>query len=78
MWKIFAGSKWMLIAAGVLVVGLISFFTIQYIQQAERDSVTTEIQEKQIQKRNRIDEAIRTAPTTVDSSMQYLIDRQGD
>jgi len=75
-WKIIAGSKVTLVAVTALVAGLISFFTIRYIQQAERDKVTIELQEQQMERRQRVDEGIRSAPVNVDDSLQYLRDRQ--
>jgi apolipoprotein N-acyltransferase len=74
----FAGKKLILIAVAVLVVGLISFTTIRYIQSAEQDKVTIELQEKQVEKRKKIDRAVRNSPSTVNDSLQYLQRRQGD
>jgi len=72
-----AGSKVTLVVVTVLVVGLISFFTIRYIQSAEEDKIIKEIQQEQIEKRKRIDEGVRSAPDTPTDSLQYLRDRQG-
>lgn len=77
IWKIIAGSKVTLVVVTALVVGLISFFTIRYIQEAEKGKVTIELQEQQIERRQRVDEGVRTAPVDVDDSLQYLRDRQG-
>lgn len=77
-WKTIAGSKVTLVVVTALVAGLISFFTIRYIQQAERGKVTIELQDKQIERRKQVDEGVRTAPSNVDDSLQYLRDRQGN
>jgi len=77
-WKTIAGSKVTLVVVTALVVGLISFFTIRYIQQAERGKVTIELQDKQIERRKQVDEGVRNAPANVDDSLQYLRDRQGN
>ena len=77
-----AGSKVVLIAVTALVAGLISYFTIQYIQQAEKDKLLLEIQDKQNTKRKVIREAIKKAPaadpTDATDSLQYLNNRNKD
>jgi len=78
LWRTIAGSKVTLVVVTALVVGLISFFTIRYIQEAERNKVTTEIQDKQIERRKQIDEGVRSAPDSASDSLRYLNDRQGD
>ena len=67
--------KW-LIGSGIALVLILSVvFGIRYIQGAEESKITTEIQEKQIERRKKIDEAVRNSPDTVDDSLQYLRDR---
>ena len=78
LWRTIAGSKVTLVVVTALVVGLISFFTIRYIQEAERNKITTEIQDKQIERRKQIDEGVRSAPDSVTDGLQYLRERQGD
>jgi len=77
MLRLLAGSKVTLVVVTALVVGLISFFTIRYIQSAEEDRIIKEIQQEQIEKRKRIDEGVRSAPDNASDSLQYLRDRQG-
>lgn len=74
----FVGSKTGLVIVTALVVGLISFSMIQYIQRAEEDKVIKVLQEKQIERSNNVNENIRTAPDTVDDSLQYLLDRDSN
>ena len=76
--SILAGSKTGRIVAVVLAAGLISYFTIQYIQSREEDRNIIELQGQQIEKRKKIDKAIRDDPGTVDDSLQYLRERQSD
>lgn len=76
MLRLLAGSKVTLVVVTALVVGLISFFTIRYIQSAEEDKIIREIQQEQIEKRKRIDEGVRSAPDTPTDSLRYLRDRQ--
>lgn len=78
--KLIAGNKWIGIAALVLVVGLISFFVIQYIQSAERETIQLETIKETNKKRERIRDAIDNRPTSDDASdeLQFLRDRQGD
>jgi len=77
-----AGSKVVLIVVTALVAGLISYFTIQYIQQAEKDKLLIEIQEKQNTKRKVIREAIKKPPAAdpadATDSLQYLNNRNKD
>lgn len=77
-----AGSKVVLIVVTALVAGLISYFTIQYIQQAEKDKLLIEIQEKQNTKRKVIRDAIKKAPAAdpadATDSLQYLNNRNKD
>ena len=75
--SILVGSKMGRIVLVALAAGLISFFTIRYIQEQERDKNTIEIQGNQIEKRKKIDKAIRDTDGTVDDSLQYLRERQG-
>ena len=74
-----AGSKVVLVVVTALVAGLISYFTIQYIQQAEKDKLLIEIQEEQNTKRKVIREAIKKPPTAdpadATDSLQYLNNR---
>lgn len=72
----FAGKNLVILVVAALAVGSIIFGMVQYIQSAERDKVIIELQEKQKERRRKVDEAIRTAPTTVDDSLQYLNGRQ--
>jgi ABC-type microcin C transport system permease subunit YejB len=74
----FVGSKTGLVIVTALVVGLISFATIRYIQGAEQDKVITTIQEKQIERSKNVNENVRTAPVNVDDSLRYLNDRKGN
>jgi len=68
-------AKW-LIGSGIALVLILSVvFGVRYIQGAEESKITTEIQEKQIERRKKIDEAVRNSPDTVDDSLQYLRDR---
>ena len=67
--------KW-LIGSGIALMLILSVvFGIRYIQGAEESKITTEIQEKQIERRKKIDEAVRNSPDNVDDSLQYLRDR---
>jgi len=68
-------AKWLIGGSIALVLILSVVFGIRYIQGAEESKVTTEIQEKQIERRKKIDEAVRNSPDTVDDSLQYLRDR---
>ena len=67
--------KWLIGSGIALVLTLSVVFGIRYIQGAEESKITTEIQEKQIERRKKIDEAVRNSPDTVDDSLQYLRDR---
>ena len=67
--------KWLIGGSIALVLILSVVFGIRYIQGAEESKITTEIQEKQIERRKKIDEAVRNSPDTVDDSLQYLRDR---
>lgn len=75
------GLKWVAIAVGALAVGLISWQTIRWFQQAERDKITIEIQEQTNEKRRRINDAVKikpnTDPTDATNSLRYLLERQG-
>ena len=80
MWwmNLIVGSKWAKYAVTALVVILISVSVIQYIQLAERDKLIVELQEKQIKKREKIDEAVKRSNTpTSDDALLYLRERQG-
>jgi len=68
-------AKWLIGGSIALVLILSVVFGIRYIQGAEESKITTEIQEKQIERRKKIDEAVRNSPDTVDDSLQYLRDR---
>jgi hypothetical protein len=74
-----AGSKVILIVVTALVAGLISYFTIQYIQSAERDKIQLEMQELQNIKRKVIRDAIKATPNAnpndATDSLQYFRDR---
>lgn len=81
--KTLVGSRWTAIAAIVLAVGLISYFTIQYIQKGERDSITIELQEKTIEKRKEVRDAVNKGVGSTSrsddaaDSLRFLRDRQG-
>jgi NADH:ubiquinone oxidoreductase subunit 5 (subunit L)/multisubunit Na+/H+ antiporter MnhA subunit len=74
-----AGSKVVLIVVTALVAGLISYFTIQYIQSAERGKLQLELQELQNTKRKVIRDAIKDTPNAnpndATDSLQYFRDR---
>jgi len=73
MMKLGVGLKWGAIAALALGVILISYFVIQSIREGERDKVTIEIQDKQIEKRTVIDRAVKEQKSkTVEESFDYL------
>lgn len=66
---------------GIVVTALVAiltlYATIQYIQSAERDKITVEIQEETNEKREKIREAVRPNPrSTVADELRYLRDRQ--
>lgn len=73
------GSKMGLIVVGVLVVGLISFAAIQYIQGRAEDKITIEILKEQNKKRKAIKDAVKDGtpadPGDATGSLQYLRDR---
>ena len=74
-----AGSKVVLIVVTALVACLISYFTIQYIQSAEKDKLQLELQELQNTKRKVIQDAIKNTPNyspdDATDSLQYFRDR---
>ena len=76
------GWKPILIVVGVLVVGLISYFTIQYIQESTQDKTTIEILEETNQRREGIRNEIRNSKPAdrndATDSLQYFKSRQGN
>lgn len=82
MMKLIAGNKLIVIAACVLVVGLISAYAIQFIRSAEKDKITIELQDHTNEKRKVIRDAIKTprgsTGNDASDSLQYLRERQGD
>lgn len=73
MMKLGVGMKWAAIAAVVLVAGLTLFLVTQFIQEAERDKVTVEIQDKQIERRVTIDRGVEEQRSkTAEESLNYL------
>ena len=74
------GSKWVAIAALVLAVGLISLYVIRSTVSNTEDRIEKETLELQIEKRERIDDAVRSSPPArsgdATDSLLYLRDRQ--
>lgn len=66
------GLKQALLAGLVLVVMGIGYAAIQYFQKTGKQDLQLEILQDQIETRERIDEAIRNAPTGVDESRSVL------
>ena len=62
----------------VSVVGLISFTLIQYGKSTQQEKIERQINEQQIQTRQRIDQAIRenSRPSSPDDNRKWLLDRQ--
>lgn len=74
------GLKWVGIAAVVLAVGLISVYVIRSTVSNTEDRIEKETIELQIEKRERIDDAVRNSPPArsgdASDSLQFLRDRQ--
>lgn len=62
----------------VLLVGLLSIGAILYIQSAERDKINVEKLQQEIETRDRVDEAIKRSPNSLDGIAEFLRDRQSD
>lgn len=69
-------NKFVMILVILGVVAAIVLSGVIYIRSLERDRLLLELQEQQNERRNKVNEAIRTAPTNVDDSLQYLRDRK--
>lgn len=72
------GSRLGRLVGIVFLVGLLSTGAILYIQSAERDKVETEQLKEQIETRDRVDEAIKRSPNSLDGIAEFLRDRQSD
>lgn len=62
----------------VFLVGLLSIGAILYIQSAERDKINVEKLQQEIETRDRVDEAIKRSPNSLDGISEFLRDRQSD
>lgn len=72
-----AGRKFLIPVLLALAVIWILFYVIQSIQERERDKNTIELQDKQIEKRTKIDRAVRNQQKKdVEDSLDYLRRRQ--
>ena len=79
MMKLGVGIKWGATAA--LALGAIStlYYVIQCIQEAERDRVIIEIQDRQIERRTQIDVTVSEFKSkTAQESLNYLESRNND
>lgn len=72
-----AGRKFLIPVLLALAVIWILFYVIQSTQERERDKNTIELQDKQIEKRTKIDRAVRNQQKKdVEDSLDYLRRRQ--
>lgn len=75
-----APSKALIIVAGVFGVILTLYFTIQYIQKAERDKITIELQKEVKTVREEIRNELKSVKPVdrndATDSLQWLEDRQ--
>lgn len=76
----FVGSKTFRIAALVLGAILISFATIGLWERGIRNQVLQEVEtqnlNKEIETRDRVDEAVRNSPREFDDAVRLLMERQ--
>lgn len=83
MMSLIAGKRLYIIAAIVLAVGSTLTYATLYIRGATKDSITIDLQEKQIKKqeeiRNAVDKGVGSTSGDDDASdsLQHLRDRQG-
>lgn len=68
------GLRMVIPAAIVLVVGVISWFLIQYGENTQAREQEVQQLQNQIETRERIDEAIRRTPTDTDGARGVLSD----
>ncbi len=73
----FVTGRWKMVvtATVVLVVGYYTLQTIRYIQNSTKAETVIELQENQVKKREKVDEAVRNAPDNVLDSLRYLENR---
>lgn len=72
MLGIFAGYRTIILAGLVLGAIGIGYLTIQRIQDTGRQELQIEQLQDQIDLRKRIDDAVRTSPTSVDAADRVL------
>lgn len=70
------GSKVFIPVVIALVAILIFYLMIQSIQEAERDKIEIEIQEREIIIRDEVDRGVRETPKDVDQIIDRLIERR--
>jgi len=70
------GPRVMMLAGGVLVVGLIVTLTIRFVQNTGRTEEKLDNLHDQIEIREQIDEAISNSPSSVGRSIELLERRQ--
>jgi archaellin len=72
------GLTLIILVGAVSVAGLISFTLIQYGKTTQQEKIERQINEQQIQTRQRIDQAIRenSRPSSPDDNRKWLLDRQ--
>lgn len=72
-----AGLILIILVGAVSVAGLISYTLIRYGASTQQEKIERQINEQQIQTRQRIDKAIRenSRPSSPDDNREWLLDR---
>lgn len=74
IFRLLAGFNPIALVASVLVVTGLGYGVIHYIQNTGELRQQIEVLERELEKRERIDEAVRTAPTDRDDALGVLRD----